>query len=201
MTSSNGAGWYDDPNDSSAQRYWDGQEWTPHRQRKQSSGSVQPPVAPYVAPASYQQPQVAPTNYLPPPTGNYPPPAPSGNYLPPAPSGNYLPPAPTGQDVSLGAQGQPMPNTHLVWSVFSIFFCFPLGILAIINATKVSNLWALGQHGAAQAAADSARKFAFWATIAWVVWAGAALLFGVVLPILFGLSMFGAATTSVPSSP
>jgi hypothetical protein len=27
-------GWYDDPEVSNAQRYWDGQDWTPHRQRK-----------------------------------------------------------------------------------------------------------------------------------------------------------------------
>lgn len=28
------AGWYDDPEDSNGQRYWDGQNWTPHRQQK-----------------------------------------------------------------------------------------------------------------------------------------------------------------------
>jgi hypothetical protein len=27
-------GWYDDPDDSNAQRYWDGQHWTPLRERK-----------------------------------------------------------------------------------------------------------------------------------------------------------------------
>ncbi|WP_083746416.1 DUF2510 domain-containing protein [Mycobacterium terramassiliense] len=34
MTSPNQPAWYDDPQDPNAQRYWDGQGWTPHRQRK-----------------------------------------------------------------------------------------------------------------------------------------------------------------------
>lgn len=42
------AGWYDDPNDPNAQRYWDGQDWTPHRQRKPVSRPApqQPPPPP-----------------------------------------------------------------------------------------------------------------------------------------------------------
>jgi LppP/LprE lipoprotein/Protein of unknown function (DUF2510) len=34
-------GWYDDPNDPNAQRYWDGQQWTPQRRRKST-----PPQSP-----------------------------------------------------------------------------------------------------------------------------------------------------------
>lgn len=51
-------GWYDDPEESNTQRYWDGQAWTPHRQPKPS-----PPSG---------------VEYPPPPTGNNPPPPPSG---------------------------------------------------------------------------------------------------------------------------
>lgn len=43
------AGWYDDPESPTAQRYWDGQNWTPHRQRK-NAARTQPEAAP-VAPA------------------------------------------------------------------------------------------------------------------------------------------------------
>jgi hypothetical protein len=43
MTTPQQPGWYDDPNDSKAQRYWDGQDWTPHRQRKPISRDT-PPV-------------------------------------------------------------------------------------------------------------------------------------------------------------
>jgi hypothetical protein len=85
--------------------------------------------------------------------------------------------------VALGAQQQNMPNSHLVWAVFSIFFCFPFGIIAVINANKVSNMWALGQYDAARAASASARNFAIWATIAWaVLWGGSFFLF-VLIPL------------------
>jgi hypothetical protein len=63
MTSSTQPGWYDDPEDSNGQRYWDGQAWTPHRQRK---SAAQPSPAPNLPP-----PQPAPA-----PGGAYPPPAP-----------------------------------------------------------------------------------------------------------------------------
>jgi hypothetical protein len=50
------AGWYDDPENPDAQRYWDGQQWTPHRQRKAIATSPQSPVTP------------TPSAHLPPPT-------------------------------------------------------------------------------------------------------------------------------------
>lgn len=180
------AGWYEDPHDSSAERYWDGQDWTPHRQRKQNSGVTQPPAAPataYVAPASYQQqPQAAaPANYPQP-------------QQPPPPS--FMPAqAPA---VALGAQQQKLPNSHLVWAVFSIFFCLPFGVLAIINATKVSNLWALGQYDAAYDAAKSAKNFAIWATIAWAVWFGIVCIF-ILLPMLFGMAAIGTGLSTNPN--
>jgi hypothetical protein len=37
MTTPNQPGWYADPQDPNAQRYWDGQDWTPHRQRTSAS--------------------------------------------------------------------------------------------------------------------------------------------------------------------
>jgi hypothetical protein len=52
-------GWYDDPEDPNAQRYWDGQEWTPHRQRKATSAA-----AGQTATQTPQQPSAPP---LPPP--------------------------------------------------------------------------------------------------------------------------------------
>jgi uncharacterized protein DUF4333/uncharacterized protein DUF2510 len=73
MTTPIQAGWYDDPEDSNARRYWDGQNWTPHRERKQSPQSTPQPVAPAPPPPS-----------SPPPTASQPPP--SSAYLPP-PSG------------------------------------------------------------------------------------------------------------------
>jgi hypothetical protein len=55
MTTPAQPGWYDDPQNSNAQRYWDGQNWTPHRQRKNTTpttrdpGSVAPPPPPPTA--------------------------------------------------------------------------------------------------------------------------------------------------------
>jgi hypothetical protein len=62
MTTPDQPGWYDDPDDPNAQRYWDGQEWTPHRQRKATSQPAPPP---------------------PPPPPNLPPPPPPPGYPPP----------------------------------------------------------------------------------------------------------------------
>ena len=74
------AGWYDDPNDPSAQRYWDGKDWTPHRQRK-----AHPPQAPRVSPAP------PPPSNLSPPQSNLPPPQ---SNLPPSPPQLTPPSAP-----------------------------------------------------------------------------------------------------------
>jgi hypothetical protein len=70
MTTPDQPGWYDDPGDPSAQRYWDGQDWTPHRQRKTVSSS---PAR--VTPAAGPPPATAtpPSTPLPPP----PPPLPA----------------------------------------------------------------------------------------------------------------------------
>ena len=78
-------GWYDDPHDSNAQRYWNGRDWTPHRQRKSTSWPTPPSVMPtqpppplpsdYVTQASGQ---VAGTPTGPPPSppaGQYPDPS------------------------------------------------------------------------------------------------------------------------------
>ncbi|WP_131805992.1 DUF2510 domain-containing protein, partial [Mycobacterium alsense] len=68
MTTPTEPGWYDDPQDSNAQRYWDGQDWTPHRQRKPNVHARRPPVTPQQPPPP-QPPSGAPTQavHLPPP--------------------------------------------------------------------------------------------------------------------------------------
>jgi hypothetical protein len=68
-TSDNQPGWYDDPNDLSAQRYWDGQGWTPHRQRKPVSPPIRASAPPPAAPPLPQPPAAPP---LPPPPGGAP---------------------------------------------------------------------------------------------------------------------------------
>jgi uncharacterized membrane protein len=79
MTTPLQPGWYDDPHDPNAERYWDGQDWTPHRQRR--SGSTPPP------PSGYGAPPPPPSYGTPPPAPDYSTPAPGGyGALPPPPS-------------------------------------------------------------------------------------------------------------------
>jgi pimeloyl-ACP methyl ester carboxylesterase len=48
-------GWYDDVDDANAQRYWDGQQWTPRRQRKpKGSVTARPTLPPAQLPRSAQ---------------------------------------------------------------------------------------------------------------------------------------------------
>jgi hypothetical protein len=79
MTTPDQPGWYDDPQDANAQRYWDGEDWTPHRQRR-------PVPAPARTPAMPPPPPLPPP--MPPPTVGLPPPPPA----PPAPSSAAWPP-------------------------------------------------------------------------------------------------------------
>ena len=76
MTTPTQPDWYDDPDDPNAQRYWDGQDWTPHRRRNQTSrpAAAQAHVTPPAAPTQAQVP-VTPTAAPRTPPPNLPPPA------------------------------------------------------------------------------------------------------------------------------
>ena len=65
MTTPKQPGWYDDPKDANAQRYWDGQDWTPHRQRKAISYSPPRSAAPMSPPPPPPSPSAAPTQQAP----------------------------------------------------------------------------------------------------------------------------------------
>jgi hypothetical protein len=58
MTTPLEPGWYDDPQEPTAQRYWDGQDWTPKRQRKPMAGGAQPRVVPTEVPGMPAQPSL-----------------------------------------------------------------------------------------------------------------------------------------------
>jgi Protein of unknown function (DUF2510) len=102
MTTPNQPGWYDDPHDSNAQRYWDGQDWTPHRQRKSTLPSARPPVTPTTPQQPLRQPD------LPPPPGlAYPATAPTQPVSSPPPSPRGAPPTPPAPPPTL-----PPPPAH-----------------------------------------------------------------------------------------
>lgn len=58
MTIPHSAGWYDDPNSSDAERYFDGQEWTPQRRRKEPTPKQSSQVYDPYGPPAYSGPHV-----------------------------------------------------------------------------------------------------------------------------------------------
>lgn len=84
----------------------------------------------------------------PPPTGSTP--EPQQAYTAPQPEPQPAPQQPTG----------PRPNTYLVLAILAtIFCCLPFGIVAIVQASRVDNLWNSRQYAAAQ---DTSRKARNW---------------------------------------
>ena len=100
------------------------------------------------------------------------------------------PPPPYGAMPPGQPAGSPPPN-YLVWSILTIFCCWPLAIPAIVFAAQVNGKWASGDFAGAQDSSAKARKFALWATIVGVIYL-------VLMTILFAAGVFSAAT-STPS--
>lgn len=64
----------------------------------------------------------------------------------------------------------PRPESGLVWAILTtLFCCLPLGIVSIVFASKVDSLYAAGDYEGANQAAASAKKWALFAAIGWVV--------------------------------
>lgn len=70
----------------------------------------------------------------------------------------------------------------MVWAILTtIFCCLPLGIVAIVKAAQVNNLWAQGQYDAASKAAEDAKKWSIWAAVLGAVFAVLYAIFWVVV--------------------
>ncbi|MDZ7674596.1 MAG: CD225/dispanin family protein [Acidimicrobiales bacterium] len=82
------------------------------------------------------------------------------------------------------------PTNHLVPAILTtIFCCLPFGIVSIVKASQVNNLWDTGQYVAARKASEDAKKW-------WLVSLGVSLVLFVgyfVLVIALGI---GTASTS-----
>lgn len=131
--------------------------------------SQQDPAGSWQPPPGYPPPGYPPPGYPPPDYGapGYPPPG----YGPPAyqvpgygPSG-YPPP---------GVPAYP-PPTNLGWAIAALIVFWPLGIPAIINATRVESQWLRGERDRALRSSADARRFG----IAAVVVGAALFLLGV----------------------
>jgi hypothetical protein len=94
-------------------------------------------------------------------------------------------------------QGQPEPNNHLAMAIIvTLLCCWPLGIPAIVNATKVSRLWSQGRYDEAQQSANRARTWSIVALCGAAVW-----VIGILIYIaIFGLAVFEGIQDTVPST-
>lgn len=61
-----------------------------------------------------------------------------------------------------GPVGTPPPNNLALAIITTVLCCLPLGIVAIIQATKVNSLWQAGDQAGAREASDKAKKFSIW---------------------------------------
>jgi uncharacterized membrane protein YjgN (DUF898 family) len=74
------------------------------------------------------------------------------------------------QESTMNQNMQAKPDNQLVWAILStVLCCLPLGIISIIKATKVNELWAQGDYEGAKKAASDAKKFAIWSAVAWAL--------------------------------
>ena len=75
------------------------------------------------------------------------------------------------------------PNNYLVHSILAtLFCCWPLGVVAIIQASKVNTLYAEGDFEGAQKASKSAKT--------WTIWSAAiAVIFITLFLSFFGLPL------------
>ena len=58
------------------------------------------------------------------------------------------------------------PDNHLVWAILStVMCCVPLGIVAIIKASKVNDLWYQGRYEEAIKHAEDAKKWSIYSAV------------------------------------
>lgn len=76
------------------------------------------------------------------------------------------------------------PNNYMALAIFTtICCCLPLGIVAIVKASKVNEYFALQQYELAQKAADEAKKWSF-------IGVGLGLVCQIIYLVAYGASAF-----------
>ncbi len=81
---------------------------------------------------------------------------------------------------------QPVPHisNYLAWAIVCIFLCWPLAIPAIVYASKVNNLIAMGDYEGAMNASKNAKTFCLIATILGAV----AVVFSIISGVIAGIA-------------
>ena len=88
---------------------------------------------------------------------------------------------------NINSERPPMPSTYMAVAILTtIFCCWPFGIVSIVKATRVSSFYSQGLYPEAERASKSARNWALASAISGVVVYVLALLFTIVLPLIYG---------------
>lgn len=117
-------------------------------------------------------------------------PAPQPQYQQPQPQ--YAQPQPQYAQPQYGYGNMPpRPDNNLVWAILcTVLCCLPLGIVSIIKASSVNNLYDRGDYAGAEAAAKSAKSWAMWGAILAVIGVVLYILLVVVIGVGAGLSRY-----------
>jgi hypothetical protein len=80
----------------------------------------------------------------------------------------------------------PKPDNYLVWAILTtILCCLPFGIVSIVYATKVDNLYYAGQYDEALAKAKSAKTWAIVAAASGVLF----IVLYLIVVVMLGVGM------------
>lgn len=81
--------------------------------------------------------------------------------------------------VAIAPAGEPVcPPTYLVWAIIATIICFlPMGICAIICATKVKGHFKAGRLEKASRMSERAALFVILSIVAWLIWMPFSIVF------------------------
>lgn len=102
----------------------------------------------------------------------------------------YPGPQPPNQQPPSNPQGQrpAKPDNYLEWAILStLLCCLPLGVVSIVYASRVDNLYHSGDYAGAEEASRKAKEFAKWSAISSIVVAIVCLL-GAVFSAVIGIA-------------
>jgi len=104
----------------------------------------------------------------------------------PPPATSYSAGSTTGSNY---ADKPPMPDNYLVFAILAtVLCCLPLGIVSIINATKVQSAYNAGDYEGALKASADAKKWAIWSAVGGSIFVILYVIFVVVLGFAGALS-------------
>lgn len=142
----------------------------------------QQPVVPPTPEQAYQQPQPAyqqPQQPQPQQAYQQPQQAYQQPQQPQQPQQAYQQPV-YGPQPAYGNQQMPMPQNYLIHSIIvTILCCWPLGIVAIINAVGVGNAYNAGNYEEAERKSKQAKKWCIWSAVS------AAILLALYFAVMF----------------